>query len=284
MQFLGLLNKDSVLVFCLLSLLKKFRFLSFLGVFRVRLGYSKIHLPDIVDSCNKYIKRSYGDKLIIQIPYPGIGDHLFYSTLPEFLIKNNLYEQVLISDLSVYRFDGIKDLVWGCNPYISGFCDSKGWSYSGIRPENGNFIDGIEILFGGDESIRGRSPKVFHGNNLFRMSQSFVGKAYVDLSSFSNRDTPSFEAIIAYLCKHEKCPIAVTEPRNYTGTLFKNFEKIILPNSIFEYCSLISSCERYYCLYSGGNSLAPALGIGANVFVKKVDLAQTYEKNNYIVL
>ncbi len=281
---LNLLSKDNTIFFGLLSLLKKCSFLRRAGTIRVKSGYSKIHLPDIIDSHCKFIKRTYGDKLVIKIRYPGLGDHLFYSKLPQLLVEKKMYKKIYISEDSIYRFDGIKDLVWGCNPYVSGFCEGDGWTYSGIRPENGNFVDGIEILFNGDDSIRGRSPQLYLNKNDRLKNLNIDGKIYVDLSSFSNRDTPSFETIVAYLKRYKKSSILITEPRNYIGGIFNEFEKVALPNSIFEYCDYLLSCEKYYCLYSGGNSLAPAMGIQANVFVKKIDLAQSYTKNNYILL
>lgn len=281
---LNLLSKDGSIFFRLLTLLKKCSFLRRAGTIRVKSGYSKIHLPDIIDSRCQFVKRTYGDSLVIKIRYPGLGDHLFYSKLPELLIESNLYKKIYISDESKYRFDGIKELVWGSNPYVSGFCKSDGWTYSGIRPENGNFVDGIEILFKGDDSIRGRSPKLYLNKNQRLKNSVLEGKIYVDLSSFSNQDTPSFETIVAYLKKYKKSSILITEPRNYLGKVFNEFEKIALPNSIFEYCNYLLSCEKYYCLYSGGNSLAPAIDVQANVFIKKIDLAQSYTKNNYILI
>jgi len=284
MQFLNFLSKKKLLLLGLFLVLKKCSFLRYFGTIRIREGYSKIHIPDLMDSFGILVKQRFGDTLVIKIRYPGLGDHLFYSTLPEFLIKNKIFQYIYISNQSKYRFEGMKELIWQSNPYISGFIDGEGWSHSGIRPQDGNFVDGIEILFNHDDYIRGRSPLLYIDKSKFLLEQKLLGKVYVDLSSLSNRDTPDFEKIVFYLSRYEKNLIVLTEPRNYCGSFFDEFEKISLPKTITEYCGYLISCNKYYCLYSGGNSLAPALNIQANVFVKKIDLAQSYKKNNYITL
>ena len=100
--------------------------------------------------------------------YPGLGDHLQHSTLPR--LYSSLGNKVYISNRCQYRNQEIKDLVWGCNPYVSGFsdmepnaglsCDNiqqqavKVWKSTACSLENIEFSHGFVL--------RKSSPEVYY--------------------------------------------------------------------------------------------------------------------------
>jgi hypothetical protein len=261
------------------------------GLFCIRPGYSKIYLGDILDSIYLFVKIRFGNELILEIKYGGLGDHLFYSALPEKLISLGKFKKIYISTKSQYRFPGIKELVWGGvgdggNPYISGFIDKKGWTHSGIRPEAGNFTDGINHFFKTqDYEVSGSSPKIYYRPKFINY---YRNKILVDLNVFSNGDLPDPIKIKNYLIKHKIPDLLFVKGRISKSLLKlmdqKNLQFVNLPRKLEDYCDLVWSCRKFICLYSGGNSLAPALNKKAFVLCKFYDPAQSYKLNKYIIL
>lgn len=267
-------------------LFKNHEFFNKFGLVTINKKYSKIYLSDFFESLYTFVKFSFGDHLVIQVRYPGLGDHLFYSVLPELLIKNNVFKKVYISNKSEYRFSGIKDLVWGNNPFVSGFVDGDGWSHSGIRPVGSNFVDGINNFFRvQDVKISGTSPKVYYQPLI---DQNLRNKILVDLNSFSNQDSPGSKSIVNYLLRFDLRKLLFVECDKASEVLkmigLSDSSMIGIPNSLFTYCNYIFSSEKFICLYSGGNSLAPALNKKAVVLCKFIDPAQSYNINQYVTL
>lgn len=258
---------------------------------RIDISKEKIQVKDILISQPLYYKIFFKDEITLNIPYKGLGDHLFYSPLPEKLIKQKVFKKVYISSTSNYRFNDIKSLVWELNPFISGFKNSfLTWRHSGIRPLGGNFIDGMDQYFGLNNIYSlNKSPKVYYQPRI----RSFYLHYFVfDLNAFSNTDLPSLRKVCFYI-KKLNCKKLIFFKSSFVNKLIKfdlsfflssNYIIIDYPKSIFEYCNIIKSCKKFYCFYSGPNSLSPALKISANVLCKKYDPAQSYSINNYILI
>lgn len=271
--------------------LNRFRFV------RIKKGFSLINIKHILSVSKTLRKRRYGDDLILEITHPGIGDHLFYSALPELLVTYGLYERVYISSRSVYRVKDTLDIVWGDNPYVSGFVDKKGWSSSGFRPEKGNFLDGLVYQFTGEIPAAGATkPK------LYQKSQAEQNEKYyiIDLNRISNKDRLSakriashlddllqeadtkFDVIYAYDCEllQEVLTHSVAlkklqadqrlRVRGREDTLRKYFERI-------------QNAEKFLGLYSGGMLIAAAYNTPILIFCEKYDTAVSFADMEHLI-
>ena len=75
----------------------------------------------------KLVEKGNLDVLVIELPtgYDGLGDHLFFSHLPE-LAKKKGFKKVFISNANTYKTEGTKEAVWESNPYVDRFTDERG--------------------------------------------------------------------------------------------------------------------------------------------------------------
>ena len=98
--------------------------------YKIRVNLTKPRNP-VPDS--EILKRVEREKrLVIQIPFGGLGDHLAYSSLPELLWQQKRIK-TFISLRSVFRSEAIRDFVWGLNPFVE-FTHEKGWfTYRPLR-------------------------------------------------------------------------------------------------------------------------------------------------------
>lgn len=248
---------------------------------RRREGFTRIPIQDYFNDDLSRIKKRFADELVLQPRFSGLGDHLFYSRVPELVKRLNIFKKVYISNHASYRFDGIRQLVWDINPFIDGYTDQTGWAHSGLRPMDGNFVDGmLDIFSGASEFSLGESPVVYYKPHHL---PKYNSKVIVDLRSFSNRDTPYSNCIKGFLSRYDKRDIAIFSS-NGDEKFYHDYERLDTETTLMEYCDIIHSALRFHCLYSGGNSLAPAIGKRADVFVKRYDPAQSYKLNSYILL
>ena len=225
------------------------------------------------------IKLFFGDTLIIQPTYSGLGDNLFYSTIPEIVKKNKLFKYVYISTYSTYRFNGIKEIVWKDNPYVDGFISKNGWCHYGSRPKGKNFLDGINNIFL-HKLTNLSSPKIYKS---FVKDIDLEKCILIDFGRFSNTQKINFDHLVGVILKKY--------PNNkilmFNNAKIKTDKKITvipLPKDFKDYCTIVVSVKEIYCLYSGLNSLAPALNVRANVFCSAYDSTQSYKINKYIVM
>lgn len=65
-------------------------------------------------------------KLIIEITYSGLGDHLFHSHIPRIAKIYGGFDEVFISNYSKFGHIDYKKIIWELNPYVDGFVDSHG--------------------------------------------------------------------------------------------------------------------------------------------------------------
>lgn len=198
------------------------------------------------------------DTFVIKVGYGGLGDHLFYSHLPR-IAKLSGYRQVLVSNFSVYRHPDYKALVWENNPYVDGFTDDDGFYPSafeeGVAPGT-NLLDKIMLAQGLDDGLRFHEPELYlETEPLAEMADavvydpnfvSFVGKIHpADVDRYFARRRVEVDFMLA--------------PRG-SGAPVRRFGSLLHTTDLRHYCRVIRSCRQFFCLTSGGATLAAALG------------------------
>lgn len=198
-------------------------------------------------------------KLVLQVGYGGLGDHLFYSHIPQIAAKKGY--KTYISNKSPYRSLETRELVWGLNPYISGFTDEQGVTaeFDGLL-EGVNIFDMVMLVLDLDDGIRGHKPELYYKPNSIELLN---GSNIYDPNYCTPAGHPASGMVQRFFVKNN---IALDFQMK---TIFKSSKidcsKILQSKSLKHYCDLIFSCDNFYCLASGGSVLAGALGKKANV-------------------
>jgi hypothetical protein len=202
--------------------------------------------------------------LIIEVKHGGLGDHLFHSHLPRIAKETSAYRCVFYSSRSVVRTPEIKDLVWKSNPFIDGVVDAPGTALNSSIPrlDKGNLLDAVMVQHGIDDGLRHHEPELFSDIGTL---EEFRGVAIYDPNyvSFVGAVDPTF--IIEYLRKECAENIRQIEPRERCYPVGAPAQTIAT-RSLREYCQIIRSCQKFYCLTSGSATLAAALKKPSTVF------------------
>lgn len=183
-------------------------------------------------------------KIILKHTYPGLGDNLVHSNLPEIYTKKGY--DVYVSLDQGYRNEGIKHLI-DMNPYIKGHTarlpnlnveEYLKTTYP-FDHENKNYHARIEqALFG---EIYNNYPKIYY-TPIFL--PEWADKTFIDFTSVTVKDHP-VDMFLEYALKnHQNC---VRVKHDYRT------------KNIFEYINIIYSCKKFICTYSGGMVLAAAV-------------------------
>ena len=229
-------------------------------------------------------------ELIIQPRYGGLGDHLQYSSLPELLRKQKGIK-TLISNKSVYRNNGIRDFVWGNNPYIK-FTGRKGWYIN--NPVEINFDTWDEYVQKLFELEGDGNPKIYYEPGSIA---GIKGKTVVDFSfgpsgianGYCERDFQS--KLVGFIRDNIGDFVLVS----YKQSVFsKELEEKILrelkpscycAGFIEELANVLYSAKERYLFYSGAASLSAALGLPSEVICnKRAEPHFKYKVNTYISL
>lgn len=208
--------------------------------------------------------------LIIEIPYAGLGDHLFHSHLPRIAKETGEFEKVFISNRSPVRNDDYKKLVWEYNPFVDGYSDEEGvtcklWELvEKVSPQsNNNLLDEVMLAFGLDNGKRWNEPEIYY-KPKFR--DDFNHTVY-DPNYLSWVGAITSEECMKFFRKNnyyfEKIMKKRSEKFLYIPT--ENTEYMVTP-TIEDFCDLIYSCKELYCLTSGTATIAAGLGKSATVF------------------
>lgn len=217
-----------------------------------------------------------GKTLIIEIQYYGLGDHLFHSHIPRIAKETGAFEKVFISEHSLFRNNDNKYIVWSLNPFVDGFVDEKGITCSiaeiveKLSPEleknpkiNINLLDMVMLHYGLDDGKRMHDPEVFY-NPVFKPD---FNKSIFDPNFFSYvGDITHHDA--SYFIKKHKIKIDSVMKLTSPKALHKYNPKChyITTPTLQEFCDLIFSSKKLYCLTSGTATLASALKKEAVVF------------------
>jgi hypothetical protein len=215
--------------------------------------------------------------LVIEVEYGGLGDHLFYSHLPRLAKESRKYDAVYISNISPFRNNNHKEIIWGANPYVDGFFNGFGESHRSMSIKNKklcnalisskqetNVLDQIMMAFDLDDG------KKFHNPELYYVPKKIV--EYENMVIFDpNFITPLYDVTMIYgeldkFFDENKIYIDMQfTPRSERNSLTR-CSKYVADKSFEEFCDIIFSCKELYCFASGTAVLAAALGRKANVF------------------
>ncbi|MBN2021089.1 MAG: hypothetical protein JW749_12800 [Sedimentisphaerales bacterium] len=201
-------------------------------------------------------------EFVIRVRYGGLGDHLLWSHLPRIAKTVGGYEKVYISNFSEYRHPDYKKLVWELNPLVDGFCDRDGEcpAITTIMP-GANFLDMLMLAFGLDDGSRFHEPEIFYSPRIITQLQD---KCVFDPNYASHTGAISSRKLIRYL--DESGPVDLQMPTRVKSYGARRDVPILDSKGVFHYCDVIASCRRFYCLTSGGATLAAALRKPSTVF------------------
>lgn len=198
--------------------------------------------------------------IIIRSWYGGLGDNLQHSTLPRRF--SELGHDVYISNQIPYRNPEIKDLVWGLNPYVKGYSDAE---------PNAGDIESIQYkqmglgFLGNWEKAHGLEPPYSIIPDLYyqpKEVKEIQGKTLVDITVISAKAAYKEEKLRDYLTlnypKEDVVICLFHDGLTYPMFLLHSYNIIFVEN-IYRYFDLIYSCEKFVCLFSGGNAAAASL-------------------------
>lgn len=231
--------------------------------------------------------------LIIEVEYGGLGDTLFYSHLPRLAKESGRYDAVYLSNVSPFRKKRHKEIIWGANPYLDGYCSWFGETYRTMMQKNknlhidavsekANILDEIMLAYRLDDGKRLHNPELYYSPKKI---SELEGKVVFD----PNFVTPLYDTSIVYnelrtyfLENHINIDLQF-KPTDASGEIVDPSQYII-DSSFEEFCNIIYSCKELYCFASGTAVLAAAMGRKANVFyVESMDPKFLFSKeHNYI--
>ena len=197
------------------------------------------------------------NKLIIQIKYGGLGDHLFFSHIPR-IAKESGVKRVFISNASDYRDREYKTIIWAHNPYVDGFTNESGMDFKKLEEKvlsfhgNMNLLDRNMLALGLDDGKRWHEPELYL--KKYQTNMAIKGMSLYDGNFISGPG-----AI-------QSIPPMTDFQMEKRGTWFGNGSTSIRSKTIYEYIDMILSCSRFSCVTSGQATLAAALGVKATCY------------------
>jgi hypothetical protein len=221
-------------------------------------------------------------EIILSAYHGGLGDNLQFSTLPEEFFKQH-NKKTFIWSQSSFRNKEIFDLVWGCNPYISGI--KEGVWEAGDTPQINlknifnNCILNWEIAH--NLTPKNKYPKIYYKPKTL---SDFKETILLDFSSISMSYSLEELKKIFKLKKEINKKILILKFKNSLNNISnynKNFienEDFYEVNNIFEYCDLINSCQEFLCTHSGQSHLASAI---KNDYNKKLTITSLIYKKEF---
>ena len=203
-------------------------------------------------------------RLVLELKKGGLGDHLFYSHIPRIAKESGAYEEVLISNRSIFRNEAYRNLIWELNPFVDGFTDEPGLYYQ-VEKLNGNenLLDSLMLLYGLDDGKRWHEPELFYTPEKQSTYQNctIYDPNYISYTG----DLTSGQLIQNWL---KETGITIDFQMQKLNQRFLTIEEgeNMKTGSILDLCSLIVSCKRMYCLTTGTATLAAALHVPVTVF------------------
>lgn len=229
------------------------------------------------------IRKFDQETLVIEVPYGGLGDHLFFSHIPRIAKITGKYNSVYISTLSPIRQVEHLAVIWKLNPFVDGFTALPGRIFKSSQLTDGNILDEIMLFYGVDDGVRYHEPELFYKPKI---NQLYADKILFDPNFVTKLNgIQEINEISRYF---KKKGIKVDQqflPRGNCNPL-QGVESYIEDESFEEFCDIISSADHIYCYATGTAVLAAALGKSANVFFHdNIDQKFIFSgRNNYINL
>lgn len=244
------------------------------------------------ESYYKAIKERYSKTkdVVFMQNCPGLGDSLQFSTLPE--RYSDMGRDFYLHVANTTNNSEIEDLVWFSNPYVKKekvdktincfyhqHLNAELSMHLGAR----NMVEWAELSHSFD--IKNSKPKIYYDANTLS-----------DLKDFSVLDIGGITVFRKNFYQLEQLLKNINSVIDKKNTLlvsskYSNSEidgntlgmKQIQIKDIFHYCDVIKSCKEYYCLYSGGASLASAIREdGAFVFFPNIRAKKEIESGSHL--
>ena len=195
--------------------------------------------------------------LILSIQKGGLGDHLFYSHLPRIAKQYGGFNQVFISNDSIFRNNHTKKLVWELNPYLDGFTNEPGFFYFSENIQDGeNLLDHLMLAYGLDDHKRNHEPEIYYKPKLV---EALIDKTIYDPNYISYTGDIKYSATIQnWFDKNNIKPNAQMKVLGKRSIRI-NADKTLTTPDIFKFCDLLYSAKAIYCLSTGTGTLAAAL-------------------------
>jgi len=258
--------------------------------YKLRVGLTKPRNP-IPDS-HIFEKAEKERRLVIQVPFGGLGDHLAYSSLPE-LLWNQKGINAFISNKSVYRSKAIRDFVWGLNPYVT-FTNEKGWFiYKPSEHACSTIDEYLQKLF----KLKGDGcPKVYYKPNLIEQlrEKTIVDPSCGAAGKANGYFEPDFyRRLIEYLRSNIRDFVLITHQHTGTKNQIEKLIKTELNPDCYNVTTIegladaLFSANNRYLLHSGAASLTVSLNLQSNIlnYIKPSTYNSfKYRINNYIDL
>lgn len=228
--------------------------------------------------------------LIIEIKYSGMGDHLFHSHLPRIAKETKAYDKVLLSNKTRFGHNDYRTLIWEKNPYLDGFTDEHGITcdiaqvIDKLRIDSKtNLLDEIMIHYGLNNGKTWNQPEIYY-SPVYKAEYNFVifdpnfvswvgNMVAEDAMWFFKKMNISFERVMKL--RGNKVMYIPNKETEFIETI-----------RLEDFCDLIFSAKKLYCLTSGTATLAAALSKPAFVFygAQQLDGFKHYAKHEYILI
>ena len=202
-------------------------------------------------------------KLVIELKFGGLGDHLFFSHIPRIAKTIHKYEVVYISNKSEIRSNATRQLIWDLNPYVDGYTDEESTFFNfdifNTPIPNTNILDKVMLSYGFDDNERYHEPEIYYKPKLIK---EFTNLIIFDPNYISNIGLVSNKKLNSFFLEFEQ--IVVMKRINKVVKLKRDYTELEAVN-IFNYCDIIYSSKQFICMTSGGATLSAALNKNAIV-------------------
>lgn len=231
-----------------------------------------------------------GEPVVIYQHNAGLGDNLLYSTLPELYARQG--RRVFVSDMNRTRNPEIHDLVWGCNPHVSGVSSAPAKagmaqliSRFTTHTHVVNWLTRIEVVHGFPPT--NDLPRIYYRPKPHPV---LAGRVVVDTNSSTIKYPPEeIDGFIRLSCLRfhyrrdelTQLRFARSDVADANGALSDVPSHTI--TSIFELCDALASAKAFITVHSGANTLAAAIkGEAAQPNILCAVDAEHYNQKCYI--
>jgi hypothetical protein len=223
------------------------------------------------------------NKIVLLERFGGLGDNLQFSTLPEeFKKQKNLDFYIHQSTYNNFRNKEIFSLVWEMNPYFKGVSnETPNAGHVHRFPSDENMICDIETMH--ELECKNETFKLYYEPKKIGSFNIIFDLTSISFKDYYTQNKEQLNKIIEEILVDYDTNIYFPE---FTNLKSENYLPIVkIPNAkkievgnIFEYCDLISSCNNFVGLHSGGSHLATTY---KNKFGFKVNLIEPYYTNGW---
>jgi hypothetical protein len=232
------------------------------GLFQDATQFARYKTQGLLLRWNRYVRKV----LVLRFSEPtaGLGDQMWHTHLPRVAKQSGAYDRVLYSLDSVYRHEGMFEVLWKANPHIDEFVPRMpGFSFVNVRElqPGCNKLDQIMMSALIDDGCRNHEPEIY---SRFAPIAELQGKTLYDPNFVTEAGEVSNDLIAAFLKQRSVTIDFQFAPRWNSHPLAG--VPVLPPCSLDWFCRAIVSCSSLYCFTTGTASLAPALGKGAHVF------------------